>query len=162
LIYNFPIYRLHQFSSKILRKSELNRASPKHFGPRTRARATSSRNAMSTHCRPPYMPAEAGLGPPARVPWDSLAPHRLPFPLPLSHAPRAPWPGQADRAATRPLEFSPYTTARCRRTTRPCRDFGVSLACVNRLPIHAYIRGRSSPATRVVLLPRAARRRHGR
>jgi hypothetical protein len=108
------------------------------------------------------MPAEAGLGPPVRAPWDPLAPHCLPSPLPLRHALRTPWPGRADRATARPLDCPPYTTARRRRTTRPCRDFSVSLACANRLSTPAYIRGRSSPATRVAVLPRAARRRHGR
>jgi hypothetical protein len=162
LIYNFPIYHLDHFSSKILRKSELNRASPKNFAPGTRAHATSNRNVASTHCRPPYTPAEVGLGPPVRAPWDTLAPHHLPSPLPLRHALRAPWPGRADHATSRPLDLPSYTTAHRCRTARPCRDFGISLACANRLPIRTYIRGRSSPATHVALLPRAARRRHGR
>jgi hypothetical protein len=153
LIYNFPIYHLDHFSSKILRKSELNRASPKNFAPGTRAHATSNRNVASTHCRPPYTPAEVGLGPPVRAPWDTLAPHHLPSPLPLRHALRAPWPGRADHATSRPLDLPSYTTAHRCRTARPCRDFGISLACANRLPIRTYIRGRSSPATHVALLP---------
>jgi hypothetical protein len=74
LIYNFPIYRLDHFSSKILRKSELNRASPKHFCRGTRARATSSRNAASTHCHPavhacrrrPWSAGSRAVGPPWR------------------------------------------------------------------------------------------------
>jgi hypothetical protein len=99
----------------------------------------------------------ASAGPARRGrPWsagprvvDSLAPHRLPSPLPLRHAPRTPWPGRTDRAAARPLELPSYTTARRRRTARPCRDFGVALACANRLPNRCLYKDPSS--TRVAL-----------